>query len=70
MKHAYSYSNAADPAACCAGKVRFDTFAMASRINRERNKGRSDRGRCVYACLHCKGFHIGQRTRRLVVAAV
>lgn len=64
MARAYSHTTSVDPAASCAGKVRFDTFALASRVNRQRNKGRSDRGRSVYACPHCRGFHIGRGSRK------
>lgn len=48
------------PASQCTGKVRFDSPVIAHRAHRRRGKGRS-----VYRCPHCGGWHFGGTTGRL-----
>lgn len=43
----------------CLGKARFDTPALAHRVQKRR--GRHDKNGTVYRCKHCGGWHIGRR---------
>lgn len=49
-------------AASCTGKVRFDTYGAADRVQARRAKNRSRRKEQVYRCRLCQGFHIGRRS--------
>ena len=42
----------------CEGKIRFATFAAASRAAK-RGRRRNDRAVNAYACRECHGFHVG-----------
>ena len=48
------------PEAGCTGKARFDSFKLASDVNRARSRGRSSNRRGVYRCSVCLGWHIGR----------
>lgn len=50
------------PEAGCMGKARFDSFKLASDVNRARSRGRSNTRRGVYRCSVCLGWHIGRRS--------
>lgn len=45
----------------CTGKTRFESFDLANRINRKRNKGRNKFQRGAYHCSVCLGWHLGRR---------
>ena len=55
------------PAVSCAGKVRFDSAALAHAIAKRRGKARkvnhddARRRREAYRCKHCGGWHLGGR---------
>ena len=42
----------------CAGKQRFETWALANEIAK-RSRRRRVSNRHPYRCCHCNGFHIG-----------
>lgn len=50
----------ADRAACCGGKERFATGALAHQVARRRKY----RGAEPYRCDCCNGFHIGRKSTR------
>lgn len=44
----------------CTGKVRFDSFNAANRIQKRRSRDRQYRKGQVYRCQVCRSWHIGQ----------
>lgn len=48
-------------AAACTGKVRFDSFSLADRVNQDRRKGKGSVKRSAYHCAYCLGWHLGRR---------
>lgn len=51
-------------AASCTGKVRFESHAAASKVQRRRGRSH-DRDRKqgeVYRCHVCRGYHIGRKS--------
>lgn len=47
----------------CAGKVAFDTFDLANKVNRIRN-ARRDLARQPYRCRCCHKWHLGTAKRK------
>lgn len=52
-------SSAAMPAVGCAGKVPFDSFALANAVVTRRPKDDGRRCRIAYRCGHCGAWHVG-----------
>lgn len=49
-----------DLTAGCIGKVTFESFALASKVNKARG-GRRDLKRQVYRCRCCRKWHLGTK---------
>ena len=49
----------------CVGKIRFDSWSLATQVRQERGKRSDQRSRRqVYRCAHCGGFHLGYSSRK------
>lgn len=51
------------PDVACNGKVRFDSFTVATAVN-TRHGIKPNKRRTVYKCSHCLGWHLGTPQRK------
>lgn len=53
-----------EPLLQCAGKVRFESAALARKVARQRGRGgkgrKGNKPGVAYRCAHCGGWHIGR----------
>lgn len=49
--------------AACAGKDRFDSYALASQVAAKMNRRGASSRLMPYRCAHCGGLHVGNNNR-------